>query len=280
MPSKDSLSPTPASPPPPPPPRLLQPGHVKGQWVIVATLSLFVVVPLLVWILVSFTPSPTVDWERPLVWDDRASWPVYPAQPISIKSGLMRQMRGAKEWKKVEFTLPLEEELAMQEASGLAKQSDAFTQPQTLTALKDLDAKLDGHFYTRYLMARHHELRGEMVLAAQHDQEAFALAPVAMVIRYLRSDDRPAVQQRPATLAFGLDRVEDDRRNATLVLVYPMPLTNDQGKVYLPTFRTVYRETDPELAAGLAPPDEGWFAFPGRVGRLKDRPLEPVAPER
>ena len=54
-------------------------------------------------------------------------------------------------------------------------------------------------------------------------------------------------------LAIGYDRVTDGKLDATLVLIYPRPTTEDSGFIYLPTYRSVYRLTDAALPLGVDP---------------------------
>ncbi|MEM6457755.1 MAG: hypothetical protein AAF710_00010 [Planctomycetota bacterium] len=250
-----------------------RPGHVPGWTLIVATLSLFVVVPALVIGILALLPEPAPpqDPNETLDWSQRDNWRAYNTVPADLNTGLMSQMRtGGREFKKVRFEITPELERTLITASALARDPQGFTDPQTLVALESLQNDTGPHFYLSFLIGQHHRLNNRPAEADAAFTQAFAKAPAVLT-------QRVPLSAEPQTYAIGLDRIQDDIRNVSLVLVFPQ-LTPDETdpttRVYMPLYRMVYRLADLDTPPGTITPreiDRGWFAIPGgRIGKLPD----------
>ncbi|MEM1212042.1 MAG: hypothetical protein AAGI68_07055 [Planctomycetota bacterium] len=247
-----------------------RPGHVPGWTLIVATLSLFVVVPGLVIGILALLPEPAPpqDPNELLDWSQRDTWRAYDIVPADLNTGLMSQMRtGGRDFKKVRFEITPELERTLITAAALARDTQRFARPDTLAALESLEQDTGPHFYLSFLIGQHHKLNDRPADADDAFTQAFAKAPAVLTQRVPESAS-------PFTVAIGLDRIQNDIRNVSLVLVFPELTRDDTGRVYMPLYRMVYRLADPDTPPGTITPqeiDRGWFAIPGgRIGRLPD----------
>ncbi|MEM6553885.1 MAG: hypothetical protein AAF750_17350 [Planctomycetota bacterium] len=261
------------TPPPQTPQPDARPGHVPGWLLIVATLGLFIAVPALVIGILALLPEPAPpqDPNETLDWSQRDTWRAYEIVPADLNTGLMSQMRtGGRDFKKVRFEITPELERTLMTASNLARDTTRFTNPQTLAALEALEQDTGPHFYLSFLIGQHHRLNNRPEQADDAFTQAFAKAPAVLTQQLdILSDGTPAPGK---TYAIGLDRIQNDIRNVSLVLVFPSLTPDETGRVYMPLYRMVYRLADLNTPPGTITPEEidrGWFAIPGgRIGKL------------
>ncbi|MEM7682058.1 MAG: hypothetical protein AAF288_08880 [Planctomycetota bacterium] len=295
---------SPTTPEPGPAPELVSesPGRRSGKPFVVATLCLFVAVPLLVYaaraVLISIEPSNDIE----LVWAERGGWPDQPIKAATLRSGPMSAMRTGSEFRKIRFDLPAEAESMLQRAATIARSPAVLDSPRGAEQLAGLlgewDALqaalavegspgLDGdtrpvalhRFYVEYLLGVRAARLGQDEEAARWFGLAFDHAPAALIQRYLDGAGLPAVRAMAPPQAIGLDRVLEGVRDTSLVLHFPAQPTDALGQVYWPVYPMIYREADPAALPGeVVEADEAWFTFPGPVGRMPDVPMAARGP--
>lgn len=247
-----------------------RPGHLPGKAIIVATMSLFVLVPVITGLarvaLLNLEPPPP----PALNWAERQQWEAFEVHAATLERGLMSQGRTGEKYKDITLGFSPEVEAAMLRSTQLAQRRD-FESPDVLDELLSISTEHPDLFYPVYLLALHAQHHGLSEESARLFQQAFELAPRAMIQRVLDEQGHPLAQQRSPTVAFALDQTQADRPVPTLVLIYPGQLTDRLGQVYWPVYEAIYRESDPTLPAGAISESVYYFAFPGQVGRLPDR---------
>ena len=261
----------------------------SGRVIVMLTLSLFLVVPAITYLVWSLTQGePT---RVKLDYDRRAEWFMQPVKPRPLSYSTFVAAETGKEYKKTDLQLTPDTERVLQHCVNLAKRDD-FANPEVRDDLAKLVDREDAGFYPAYLLATWHLLNEQR---DEHDKwmrVAYERAGGALAQRLIDEKGKPVAGYRLPPVAIGYDRVIDGKRDATLVLVYPHPTSDKNGFVYLPTYRSVYRLTDPKIPMGalanvhpiqltlLPQPSEGkdqpnWFAVPdGAVGRFADAVVE------
>lgn len=240
-----------------------RPGGVRGTWALVLTLGIIVAVPL-----VTFAVWKAAQIEmgqpQPLEWAERADWPILHVQGTSLERGPMSSARTNQTYFEIESPITDEQEAAVWRGVQLAREShETFTSDQTIVELKGLTDQHPDLFYPRYLLA---QATGD----AAHMAEAVRLAPRVLVIPVNDEDGRRVKGRMIGDMELAVVRVSDDQIDESLVLRYPAMRTDELGRAYLPLFAGIYRILDAQPAAGITPTRvlDGYFTFPGQVGRL------------
>ncbi|MFI4859219.1 MAG: hypothetical protein ACIAXF_00920 [Phycisphaerales bacterium JB063] len=265
-----------------------RPGGVNGLWFIIITLSLFVLVPGIVVGVLQFIPKAPPP--EPLDYDQRASWPAQELRSRSLEYDMFVAAETGRRYRKANFPLSDTDEAMLQQAVWLVQQDDFFTNPAHSETLRAWADEHDTQFYPAYLLAEWLRVDGQTQAAEPWRRLAFERATGAIVQHLARPDGTPAAGHTLPPVAIAYDRVIDGELNATLRLIYPAPTADEEGNIYLPTFQSVYRLTDPALPQGAQTgsyplnltllPQTGtrqtpnWFSAPSRVGRLPDATLE------
>ena len=258
---------------------------LSGRWMVLITLSLFLVVPavtFLAWQLSQGEPT-----RLKLDYDQRAQWFMQPVTPRPLTYDMFVASEAKKKYKRTALALDPEVEQSLHRCVLLAKSDDFFESDGARDTLLALAKQPDNGFYPAYLLAEWYRVNNE---PAEHDRwvrAAFDRAGGALAQRLVDEDGQPVAGYTLPPVAIGYDRVINGERDATLVLVYPAPTSEANGFVYLPTFRSIYRLTDPDQPIGVDPgkhpikltllpqeptgPVPNWFAVPdGAVGRFED----------
>ncbi|MEM8737619.1 MAG: hypothetical protein AAGG38_03970 [Planctomycetota bacterium] len=258
-----------------------RPGHaVKGPWVVVATLSLFLLVPALTagifFLAESGRAAEDAADDAPILWAERAGWPRSQYTTFkSLERGPMASARTNEKYKDLGFHVTAREQLAVHQAEALAKlPAETFYLPTTRATLESLLEEQPELFYVHHLLAVWHTHHTNPHQAEHHRTLAFRHAPAVIMRRYLGPDDKPLANAEVPPLALVADQIVNDQIDGSLVLVYPHRRTDAEGFVYAPTYKTILRETEPGLPAGVLviPEKPQWFTFYGRFGRQPDTP--------
>lgn len=262
-----------------------RPGGIRGRYAVLATFLIFVLVPALsVGIGLMLTGGiATVD----LQYSQRANWFVQPVKPRPLRYNTFVAAETGKEYKKTDLTIDPAVERVLIRCATLAQADDFADNPDTRAVLETYAQDPANGFYPAYLLAAWHKLNGNTTEHETWIQFAFDLASGALIQRMTDAQGNPVAGFDLPPVAIGYDRVIDGRRNASLVLIYPGLTSDNQGMVYVPTYRSVYRFTDADLPLGVDPGlhprglsflpqpldgrDPNWFAVPdGAVGQLPD----------
>ncbi|MEM9416402.1 MAG: hypothetical protein AAGA29_13140 [Planctomycetota bacterium] len=261
-----------------------RPGGVNGMWFVAITLSLFIVVPAIVIGVLQLVPKPAPP--EPLSYADRAAWPAQELRSRPLEYDMFVAAETGKKYRKANFPLSDSDEAMLHQAVWLAQQDDFFTNENYYDSLLEWAEHYDTQFYPPYLVAEWLRVNDRADEAEPWRILAFERATGAIVQHIQYEDGTPAAEHSIPGVAIAYDRVIDGELDTTLRLIYPAPTTDDQGDLYLPTFQSVYRLTDPATPLGaqtasypryltLLPQTAtrqtpNWFSAPSRVGRLPD----------
>ncbi len=258
---------------------------LPGKWMVAITMSLFLLVPAITYL--SWKLTQGEPQRVSLDYSDRENWFMQPVTPRPLKYSTFVAAETGKTYKKTDLMLEPSVEQKLHQCARLA-QDPAFAQNnKALDTLGRYASDPTNGFYPAYLLAEWHRMNANAALHAQWMQTAYERAGGALIQRLIDEEGNPVAGYRLPPVAIGYDRVIDGERDATLVLVYPAPVSDADGYVRLPTFRSVYRLTDAALPAGVDPgvhpirltllpqealgPEPNWFAVPdGAVGRFED----------
>ena len=241
---------------------------------------MFLIVPALVaGIYLVLDQSDEASQAEPLIWADRATWPRNQFTVFkSLERGQMSSARTNRtHFAKLGLQVSPEEYLAVQRAAELAQlPREAFSTEATRDQLQALLADHAGLFYVHYLLGQWHQLRGDAAAADAAWSEAFRLAPAALLRHHVDAAGRSARGVSVPAVELIVDRIIDDHRDPTLVLIYPFLQSDDQGFVFLPVYKAILRHAEPPPLPGLPDSTEkpDWFSFFGQVGRLPDLTLK------
>lgn len=244
-----------------------------GRWLVAATLSLFLVVPLFVWALFGLVrPGGVAPVPEPLAYAEREAWPAFALTPESLERGMMSRARTNERYVDLPFDLTADQEAATAACVALAGRADFLD-------AAGLDAELErlapgAGFYAEALLALRAAHRGDAAAAGRRWASAFAAAPAAVQQRVIDPGGEPVPHAGVGTVGFAFDRItEQDTVDPSLRLLYPGVTADARGLWVLPVFKSIFRVTDPPGAEpGAAGP--GFYApaatltFPGRVGDL------------
>ena len=262
-------------------------GHatLSGRWMVALTLSLFLLVPIITVITYQLTqgtpPQTTLDY------DQRDNWFMMQVKSRPLKYSKFVAAETGKQYKKTDLTIDPDVEQVLQRCARLAQSQDFFENAETRETLATLCEDEANGFYPSYLLASWYLANGDTDQHERWMRVAFDRADTAIAQRLVDDKGQPAAGYALPPVAIGYDRVVEGKLNATLVLIYPRPTSEATGYVYLPTYRSVYRFTDPALPLGVDPglhptgltllpqesngTDPNWFSVPdGAVGRLED----------
>lgn len=260
-------------------------GGISGRYIVFATLSLFIVIPVITYFVYSMTQAEIPKTE--LDYAERESWFMMEVKSRPLKYSKFVAAETGKQYKKTDLNIPPDIEQVLQRCAQLAQAPDFFENTETRDTLVKLCEDKANGFYPPYLLASWYLSSGD---SAEHDRWmriSFARADTAIAQRLVDNTAQPVVGYELRPVAIGYDRVVDGKLDATLVLIYPRPTSDANGFVYLPVYRSVYRFTDPALPLGVDPglhptrltlipqpnggSDPNWFAVPdGAVGKLAD----------
>lgn len=260
-------------------------GHptLSGRWLVVLTLSLFLLVPLITVITYQLTQGTPP--QTSLDYDQRDQWFMMQVKSRPLKYSKFVAAETGKQYKKTDLTIDPDVEQMLQRCARLAQSPDFFENAGARDVLVELSKDEANGFYPPYLLASWYLANGETAEHAYWMRVAFDRADTAIAQRMVDEAGEPVAGYALPAVAIGYDRVVEGKLNATLVLIYPRPTSDTTGYVYLPTYRSVYRFTDPKLPLGIDPglhptgltllpqesngTDPNWFAVPdGAVGRL------------
>ncbi|MFK7788500.1 MAG: hypothetical protein AB8C95_03260 [Phycisphaeraceae bacterium] len=258
---------------------------LSGRWMVALTMSLFLLVPTITYF--SYMATQGTPQQVELDYDHRGQWFMQPVKSRPLKYSKFVAAETGKQYKKTDLTIDPDVERILLRCSTLAQSPEFFDNNETRDELLSYANDEANGFYPPYLLASWNLSNGD---AAEHDRWmriAFDRADTAIAQRLVDGKGQPVADYELPPVAIGYDRVIEGKLNATLVLIYPRPTSHANGFVYLPTYRSVYRLTDPALPLGVDPgfhptqltllpqpnggSDPNWFSVPdGAVGRLDD----------
>jgi hypothetical protein len=240
-----------------------RPGGLRGPYVLLLTLGIILAVPLVTYAVWRATQIDLGEPD-PLDWSQRAQWPMVHTQGASLERGPMSSARTNQQYFEIASPIDEAEETAVWRCVQLARQdTDAFTTGATIDELRAIIDQHPEQFYPRYLLSR-----------ATGDEPSMAAAiersPRVLVIPVTDAQGRPAKDQVIGDVTIAMVRVADDQIDESLLLHYPRLTTDQLGRAYLPVYAGIYRVTDAKPRDTISPTriPEGYFTFPGQVGRL------------
>lgn len=248
-------------------------GLVSGKRVLLVSLVALSLVPVATWATLRKVEADLAINHPPLSWAQRADWPSPPIKRVSLERP--RSMYGGRtsdsKWRNLEFNVSPAIAAATHAAHELAFAPEAFASAAAREQLEALAAEHPDYFYPPYLLGTWHRIQGDSEAADRYYEQAFALAPAVIKLRYVDPGDRPIADFEIGPAEITCDRVIDGELDQTLKLAFPHLVTDDRGTVYLPVFDAVYRASLLPRPQGYGTQYrfEGWFEFPGRIGTPK-----------
>lgn len=249
--------------------------RIDGRWILLALLVLVITVPLAVW--------GTLRWMEarhaasPLDWSQRHTWPLPEVVPSSLQATGVARMLGGGEWRSLPFTVPPEEEAAVEHLRHVAL-SRPFHLPEVREQIEAVVAEQPDLFYGHYLLSTWHRLAGNTDLADQAMTRAVRLAPVVLRQRYITPSGEPIAELQIGAMEIENNRVLYGQLDQSLTLVYPHLVTDNTGSVWLPTYRTVYRMPTQPHPPGYVTryPDLRFFEAPAQAASLPPAVVQPA----
>ena len=235
-----------------------KPGLVSGKRVLLVTLLVCVVGLLpLVWVTLRWVESRKTP-PSPLSWAQRDTWPNPPMHWTVLQKRPGPQPPFSSVRRNLDFQLPPDDQKTLQTLADLSHHLE-----QATSTLEQIAADHPDLFYARYLLARQQD---DDALY----QEAFALAPAVVKIRFADALDQPMAHLPLGTIQIVCAQLDDRVLDESLVLVYPDLVTDDKGLVYLPIYATPCRTSVlPQPPGYEAIYDwQGWFEFPHQTATL------------
>lgn len=258
---------------------------------VAGVLSLFIIVPIVVFIIWNITGIPGE--LPPMDYADRHAWHAVELRPRELEYDMLVAAETGKQYRKANFPITPTEEAMLHRCVAMVQRDLFFEDAANLDTLKKLTDEYPDQFYPPFLIARWLEKNGNLDEGEHWRQVAFSRATGAIVQRLVDAEGNVVPHHSLPSVAIGYDRIIDGKRNATLMLIYPFPTSDERGQITLPTFESIYRLTDPALPPGVDPPlhtraltllpqaplleKPNWFSSPYRVGRLADGVVEPEA---
>ncbi|MFW6336227.1 MAG: hypothetical protein ACOC3G_03775 [Phycisphaeraceae bacterium] len=257
-----------------------RPNLASGKLLLIATLSLFIIVPAVLAVLVPWVKRDLEQTPRTLPWSDRQEWEPLPVSPKNLERGMMSAARTDEKYEDYGFHIPGEAELELMELSRLAHGSEgfpAFTSAEARERIEQGRQTLDDRFdfYPEFLLAKWHELQGNDERAMRLYEQSFAHAQAALMRKYVNPEGDPVEGHDAGKIIIGFDQVENDKINTNLRLTYPHLKTDALGRVYLPVFKTIYRIERRDDLTQPPPVRRDWFVMPGQLGELQRVTVQP-----
>ena len=251
-----------------------RPNLASGKLLLIATLSLFIIVPALLAVIVPWVKRDLEQTPQTLHWSDREQWEPLPVSPKNLERGMMSAARTDEKYEDFGFHVPAEAELELMELSRLAHGGEGFpefTSEQARERIEQGRQTLDDRydFYPEFLLAKWHELDGDDEQAARLYEQSFAHAEAALLRTYVGPDGEVVEGYDAGEIILGFDQVENDKINTNLRLTYPHLVTDELGRVYLPVFKTIYRIERRDDLPQPPPVRRDWFVMPGQLGELQ-----------
>ncbi|MEO0477363.1 MAG: hypothetical protein AAF085_15555 [Planctomycetota bacterium] len=258
---------------------------LSGRWLVAMTLSLFLLVPTIAYF--SWKATQGTPQRVELDYDQREGWFMQPVKSRPLKYSKFVAAETGKEYKKTDLNIDPDVEAVLQKCAAIAKTPDFFESAELRDTLIPYAKDEANGFYPPYLLASWYQVNDNPGEHERWMRIAFGRADTAIAQKLMDDKRQPVISYALPPVAIGYDRVIEGKLNATLVLIYPRPISEDNGFVYLPVYRSAYRFADPALPLGVDPglhptlltllpqesngSDPNWFAVPdGAVGRLDD----------
>ncbi|MEQ9453226.1 MAG: hypothetical protein RLN76_01365 [Phycisphaeraceae bacterium] len=285
-------------------------GLTTGKVAVLATLSLFVIVPLITigsYRLMEGSWTPTDQMMRDLeiradgrpaflekleVWHEAA----VDVKETTLRRGTVSSARNDQVFKELPFDISAEEEALVRATARIAQQpylEGREVMEADRIALRLLMAEKGEHFYPLMVLAMWEQTpeasikaqaaidRGEGYREAFWDlyERAYERSPSVITLTQGPVARSYPPQQSIQPKAFVFDRVRRDVVDSSLVLWYPRAPRIYLFGVAYPVYKSLFRLRDPRIPVSEAdtfdperPP--AWFVYPGDVGRMPYRVSE------
>jgi hypothetical protein len=243
-------------------------------------------------VLIAGLPMLWLGWDawlrpEPLAWARARGWRSSPIRPTRLEQTKLRSLFEGGAWRNLPFDLADDEEAALRRCIKLAHSANFtsngvrgadFLKEEVRDELEAILQERPDLFYAEYLLGLWHRLRGEPVPALRREESAYFHAPVVLVQRYEDPDGRPLVGAKIDTFAIEHNRVRDHSLDS-FDLPFLDLVTDEDGSIYLPAYRTVYRTDSMASPDGydLTYPRLGFFQTSAKVGRLPPIVVRPEA---
>jgi beta-lactamase regulating signal transducer with metallopeptidase domain len=182
-------------------------------------------------------------------------------------------------WRNLPFKISAEEEARVKELRKIADSYfhtrngvRKFDEPDTRDRLKVILKEQPGFFYAQHLLGTWHLRNDDQEEGQRLIDEALDKAPVVLKQRFRFVNDKPLPNTEIQRTTIECNRVLDGSLNSDLVLMYPALVTDKDGQIRVPVYKTVCRITGYSWPAGHLEETEtlGWFQSKAHTGVLPD----------
>lgn len=189
------------------------------------------------------------------------------------------KLQGIFGWKNLPFSITEEEEAAVKRCAHLSNLAGSFVNGvskfESPEVIEELEAILEKHpklFYAHYLASSWYRVHNQTDKAMVYHEMAMDNAPRVLICRYVDTSGNPIAGATIQNFKIECNRVKDRYLDPSLNLLYRNLVTDQEGCIYLPTYKTVMRTTMVSHPRGwdVKYPRLGWFKSRGKFGLLPE----------
>lgn len=212
-------------------------------------------------------------------WAAERRWKAGEVRKTSLEVRGLEGLVQRGPWRNLDFQIAPDEEADVKRcvklASGFARFHNGvseFSRPETRAQLEAILQTRTNCFYASFLLATWQREFGDAARAAELFEDSFRHAPVVLARRFVLEEGRPLTGVRLASMGIECNRVQRGSLDPSLVLFYPLLVTDREGWVRVPVYDTVYRVDSLAFPEGhtVSTMAMGWFESRAKVGLLPD----------
>lgn len=182
-------------------------------------------------------------------------------------------------WKNQRLKISAEEEARVTELREIAESFfqtrnnvRKFDEPDTRDHLEAILKEQPGFFYTQHLLGTWHLRNDDKEEGQRLLDESLDKAPVVLKQRFRYANDKPLPNTEIQWTTLECNRVQDGSLNSNLELMYPALVTDKDGQIRVPAYKTVCRIRGYSCPVGSVEETEtlGWFESKAHTGVLPD----------
>ena len=183
-------------------------------------------------------------------------------------------------YKNLKFQISEEEESRVKELRTISQaffstRNDVrqFDEPDTRERLEIILKEQPEFFYTQHLLGMWHLRNGDAQEGQRLIDLALKSAPVVLSRRYQFGNNEPLKNTEIQRTEIECNRVQNNSLDPSLHLMYPALVTDDDGRIRIPVYDTVFRSSSHSWPDGYHIEETenlGWFKSKTHIGILPD----------
>ncbi|MDA1229367.1 MAG: M56 family metallopeptidase [Planctomycetota bacterium] len=189
-------------------------------------------------------------------------------------------LEGLFGWTNLPFKISEEEEARVTELREIAQtyfntRNDVrqFDEPDTRNRLDAILKEQPGYFYAQHLLGMWHVRNGDAPEGQRLIDDALKAAPVVLSRRYRFGNGDPLQHIEIQRTTIECNRVQKHSLDPGLKLMYPALVTDNEGRIRIPVYDTVFRASEYSWPDGYHLEETetlGWFKSKTHTGVLPD----------